>query len=90
MRIIKYVREAFLLPLRFYRRFISPHTAPKCKYYPTCSEYAMTAVRRHGILYGGALAVWRLLRCNPWSKGGIDYVPERTIFQRLKKDRKEE
>jgi uncharacterized protein len=45
-----------------------------CKYHPSCSEYAVQALRRHGLLRGGALAAWRLLRCNPWSKGGFDPV----------------
>lgn len=51
--------------------------APRCKYYPTCSSYAVTAVEKHGIVLGTLLAVWRILRCNPWSKGGFDYVPEK-------------
>ena len=49
--------------------------APTCKYYPSCSQYALTAVRRHGALRGTGLALWRLLRCNPWSLGGVDDVP---------------
>jgi uncharacterized protein len=44
-----------------------------CKYYPSCSEYALGALRKHGLLKGSALAGWRLLRCNPWSHGGVDY-----------------
>lgn len=80
----KVLREIAVLPIRFYQKFISPLTGPHCKYYPTCSQYALTAIRKHGILYGGALAVWRLLRCNPWSKGGIDYVPEQKFWQKKK------
>ncbi len=76
------VREIAVLPIRLYQRFISPHTGAHCKYYPTCSAYALTAIRRHGIFYGGALAVWRILRCNPWSKGGIDYVPEKKFWEK--------
>ena len=64
-----------LLVLRGYQRFISPLTPPTCKFYPSCSQYAVIAVRRHGALYGTRLAVWRLLRCNPWNLGGIDDVP---------------
>ncbi|SEH11094.1 membrane protein insertion efficiency factor YidD [Thermoleophilum album] len=61
--------------IRLYQRLLSPALAPRCKYYPTCSEYAVRALREHGLLRGSALAVWRLLRCNPWSLGGVDPVP---------------
>ena len=72
--------------IKFYRRFISPLFPPKCKYYPTCSTYAMEAVRRFGAVKGSALAVWRILRCNPWSMGGIDHVPEKFTFRVKKYD----
>lgn len=62
--------------LRFYQRWISPMRPPTCKYYPSCSQYAVIAIGRHGLLRGAALATWRLLRCNPWSRGGVDDVPE--------------
>lgn len=62
--------------LRFYQRWISPMRPPTCKYYPSCSQYAMIAIGRHGLLRGTVLATWRLLRCNPWSRGGVDDVPE--------------
>ncbi|MBQ6946650.1 MAG: membrane protein insertion efficiency factor YidD [Clostridia bacterium] len=81
-KIVAIVREIAVLPIRFYQKFISPLTGAHCKYYPTCSAYALTAVRKHGIFYGGGLAVWRLLRCNPWSKGGIDYVPEKKFWKK--------
>ncbi|MPV37931.1 membrane protein insertion efficiency factor YidD [Georgenia subflava] len=61
--------------VRVYQLVVSPWLPPSCKYYPSCSAYAMTALRRHGFLKGSALAVWRLLRCNPWSLGGVDHVP---------------
>ena len=61
--------------IRAYQSVISPMTGPTCKYYPSCSQYALTAVRRHGALRGTGLALWRLLRCNPWSLGGVDDVP---------------
>ena len=64
-----------LLLLRGYQRFISPMTPPTCKFYPSCSQYAVIAVQRHGALRGTALAVWRVLRCNPWNLGGVDDVP---------------
>jgi len=57
-----------------YRRFISPQLAPSCKYLPTCSQYAMDAVAKYGALRGSIMAVWRILRCNPFSKGGYDPV----------------
>ncbi|MET4226491.1 putative membrane protein insertion efficiency factor [Oerskovia enterophila] len=76
----RFVRRIPLLVLvgliRGYQSVISPMTGPTCKYYPSCSQYALVAIRRHGVLRGVRLAVWRLLRCNPWSKGGVDDVPE--------------
>lgn len=80
-KISRALRWVFMLPIRFYRKFISPCKPPCCKYYPTCSTYALTAVEKHGIVKGTALAAWRLLRCNPWSLGGIDYVPEKFTFK---------
>jgi putative membrane protein insertion efficiency factor len=71
-----------LLPVRFYQRVISPALPRRCKYHPTCSDYAVQAVSRYGILRGGALAGWRLLRCNPWSHGGYDPVSAQTLFRR--------
>lgn len=65
-----------LLPIRFYRRFISPLKPPCCRFTPTCSQYAVDAVREWGILIGFALALWRVLRCNPFSRGGYDPVPK--------------
>lgn len=70
--------------IKLYRRLISPLFPPKCKYYPTCSTYALKAVERFGAVRGCALSVWRILRCNPWSLGGIDHVPEKFTF-RVKK-----
>jgi uncharacterized protein len=65
----------FLLPLRLYSRVISPLLPARCRYYPTCSAYAEQAVREHGIIRGSGLAAWRLVRCNPFSRGGYDPVP---------------
>lgn len=67
----------FLLPLRLYSRVISPALPARCRYYPTCSAYAEQAVREHGIIRGSGLAAWRLVRCNPFSRGGYDPVPSR-------------
>lgn len=70
-------RRIVALPLIIYRKFISPLKPPCCKYYPSCSAYALDAVRKHGIFKGVILAVYRIARCNPWSAGGVDYVPDR-------------
>lgn len=75
MRITRWPAEVLVAPIRFYQRFITPYTPATCRYYPTCSAYAVTALRTRGALIGTALTVWRLLRCNPWSDGGIDHVP---------------
>ena len=61
--------------LRFYKRFISPLLPAACRFEPTCSEYAREAVELRGVWRGGLLAAWRILRCNPFSKGGFDPVP---------------
>lgn len=63
--------------IKFYKKCISPLFPPCCKYYPTCSSYALEAVKKFGFFRGGWLAVWRILRCNPWSMGGIDHVPDK-------------
>jgi putative membrane protein insertion efficiency factor len=68
------MKKLLLLLINIYKKGISPHTTPKCKYYPTCSEYAYQAIERHGAFKGTGMAVWRLMRCNPFSKGGVDPV----------------
>jgi putative membrane protein insertion efficiency factor len=75
------VRLLAVLPLRAYQRLISPMLGPRCRYYPSCSEYAVQAVERFGILRGLVLAGWRLLRCNPWSRGGLDPVESQRLFR---------
>ncbi|NLZ71968.1 MAG: membrane protein insertion efficiency factor YidD [Clostridiaceae bacterium] len=62
--------------IRYYQTNISAYTPPTCKYYPTCSEYAIGAIQNWGFLRGTLLAIWRILRCNPFSKGGYDPVPQ--------------
>ena len=61
--------------IRGYQLLISPLLGPRCKYYPSCSHYGLEAVRQHGAARGFLLAGWRVLRCNPWSYGGVDDVP---------------
>jgi putative membrane protein insertion efficiency factor len=70
-----------LLPIRFYQRVISPALARRCKYEPTCSAYAVQAIRELGVIRGSILAAWRLARCNPFSDGGYDPVERRTLFR---------
>ena len=71
----------FLAPVKLYQRFISPALPRRCKYEPTCSAYAVDAVRELGVVRGTILAGWRLLRCNPWSHGGWDPVANRKLFR---------
>lgn len=71
------MKKLLLKCIRFYQTAISPHTRPKCKYYPTCSHYTYEAIEIHGALKGAAMGLWRILRCNPWSKGGYDPVPQK-------------
>ncbi len=68
-------RAVVMAPIRLYQRAISPALGQRCKYHPSCSTYAVQAIRRYGILRGLAMAGWRVLRCNPWSHGGYDPVP---------------
>jgi uncharacterized protein len=75
------LRAVFVLPIRFYQRAISPGLPARCKYHPSCSAYAVEAVRHYGILRGVVLAAWRLLRCNPWSHGGVDFVKDQKLFR---------
>ena len=75
------MRTVFVAPIRFYQRFVSPAFPRRCKYHPTCSAYAVEAIRTYGVLRGLVLAAWRILRCNPWSHGGVDPVEAQTIFR---------
>ncbi|MBO4355908.1 MAG: membrane protein insertion efficiency factor YidD [Clostridia bacterium] len=76
---------AFLvsLPIRFYRRFISPLKPPTCRFEPTCSKYALEALAEWGVICGLCLTVWRVLRCNPFCKGGYDPVPENKLKTKI-------
>ena len=67
------MKKGVILLINLYQRFISPLFPGKCRYYPTCSSYAVMAIEKYGLIKGGAKAVYRVLRCNPFSKGGVDY-----------------
>lgn len=82
------MRKVLIWCIRFYQKNLSARKGgPTCRFHPTCSEYALEAIQRHGALCGGALALWRILRCNPLCKGGFDPVPEKlTFFHNNKKE----
>ncbi|MCQ2475582.1 MAG: membrane protein insertion efficiency factor YidD [Clostridia bacterium] len=69
------MKKILISIIRFYQRFISPLFPPSCRYIPTCSQYAVEAIKIHGALKGSLLAFYRVLRCNPFSSGGYDPVP---------------
>ncbi|MBY6061828.1 membrane protein insertion efficiency factor YidD [Microbacterium esteraromaticum] len=74
-------RNAVLAFLVVYRAIISPLYGDVCRYYPSCSAYAVGAVQQHGAVWGAMLSAWRILRCNPWSKGGVDDVRPHAHFR---------
>ncbi len=74
-------RSIVVAPIRLYQRVISPGLPARCRYHPSCSAYAIEAIRRYGVLRGVVLAAWRVLRCNPWSHGGVDFVEDQTLFR---------
>jgi putative membrane protein insertion efficiency factor len=80
-RLASALRSVVTSPVRLYQRAISPGLPARCKYYPSCSEYAVQAVRSYGVVRGIVLAAWRLLRCNPWSHGGVDFVEDQKLFR---------
>lgn len=79
--VARLMRAVAVAPIVAYQRVISPALPRRCKYEPTCSRYAVQAIRRHGAARGLVLAVWRLLRCNPWSDGGYDPVEAQRVFK---------
>lgn len=79
-RLISALRVVATAPIVVYQRAISPAIPRRCKYEPTCSRYAVEAIKQYGILRGAVLAGWRLLRCNPWSYGGYDPVEAQRVF----------
>ena len=68
------MKRFFLALIRGYQKYISPMLPPSCRFQPTCSQYATEAIQKYGVLKGGAMAAWRVLRCNPFCKGGYDPV----------------
>ncbi len=77
----------FIFLIRLYQKFLSPLKPPSCRFKPTCSVYAIEALKEWGVIVGLALAFWRILRCNPFSKGGYDPVPHRKRKSRQNKER---
>ena len=69
------MKKILIALIKFYKKYISPLKTTKCPYFPSCSDYGLEAIQKYGAFKGGLLAVWRILRCNPFSKGGIDFVP---------------
>ena len=70
-----YMKKLVIAMIRFYQKYISPYKGTKCPYVPSCSQYGLEAIEKYGVIKGGLLAAWRILRCNPFSKGGYDPVP---------------
>ena len=69
------MKKILIAAIRFYQKYLSPLKGTKCPYVPSCSQYGLEAIQKYGCIKGGFLAVWRILRCNPFSKGGYDPVP---------------
>ena len=87
------MKKILIIVIKFYQKYLSPLKQTKCPYFPTCSGYGLEAVEKHGAFKGFLLASWRVLRCNPFSKGGCDPVPDefhlRSVFKKSnKKDNK--
>ena len=80
-RKVRPLRWLAVLPIRMWQLLVSPLVGERCRYYPSCSEYAAQSIGRFGILRGLVLAGWRLLRCNPWSHGGFDPVEDQRLFK---------
>ena len=79
-RIWRSPRHAAIALIWIYRWTVSPLLGNRCKYHPSCSQYALDALREYGFVKGSILAGWRLLRCNPWSHGGVDYAKDQRLF----------
>jgi uncharacterized protein len=83
-RVPRLLRAVVVTPITLYQRLISPAIPRRCKYEPTCSRYAVDAIKEYGIIRGLVLGVWRLLRCNPWSYGGYDPASAQRVFKATK------
>jgi uncharacterized protein len=79
-RLARSLRLLATAPIVLYSRLVSPLLPARCKYYPSCSQYAVESIRTFGVLRGSVLAGWRILRCNPWSRGGVDLPADQTLF----------
>ena len=79
------LKKIFIAPIKFYKKFISPLLGNHCRYLPTCSEYMMQAIEIHGVVKGLILGIRRILRCNPWAKGGYDPVPPKGMWTKKTK-----
>ena len=66
------MKKLLIWLIKFYRKYLSPLKSTKCPYIPSCSQYGLEAVEKYDAFKGGLLAVWRILRCNPWNEGGVD------------------
>lgn len=75
------MKKLVILLIQFYRLFISPLFPPRCRFQPTCSQYALTAIDRFGLFKGGGLTIKRVCSCHPWNMGGYDPVPELPVHQ---------
>ncbi len=73
--VLRFIGWLLILPIRFYQKYISPLKPATCRFTPSCSQYAVEAIRKHGPFKGLYLAIWRILRCNPWGGSGYDPVP---------------
>lgn len=80
------MKKILIFMIRMYQKYLSPMKSVRCPYYPTCSQYGIEAIEKHGAIKGTILACWRILRCNPFSHGGIDPVPDEFLIFRRKKD----
>ncbi|MDE7321615.1 MAG: membrane protein insertion efficiency factor YidD [Lachnospiraceae bacterium] len=79
------MKKIFILFINLYRKYLSPLKSTKCPYFPSCSQYGLEAVEQYGAVKGGLLCIWRILRCNPFSKGGYDPVPSINYDNKEKK-----
>ncbi|MFZ2745147.1 membrane protein insertion efficiency factor YidD [Trichococcus shcherbakoviae] len=80
------MKKIFIGLIRGYQKFISPLFPPSCRYYPTCSNYSVQAIQKHGAIKGSLMGIARILRCHPFVKGGYDPVPEQFSIRRNKED----